>query len=81
MEHIVDIPDNIETINNVFGKDWIMGLPVREEIIRCRDCCWLIENATPEDPDGRVHFCRYIGFDMAETNGYCAWAVKKHEDM
>lgn len=53
-----------------------MGL-TDEEIIRCRDCKFLHEDATPNDPDGRVNFCSMNGIDFEGTDGYCAWAVRR----
>lgn len=47
MERIVDIPSDIETIkvglNDPLFTKMLTGFPVREEIIRCRDCDHLIE--------------------------------------
>lgn len=51
-------------------------LDASEEIIRCRDCKWFRENATPHDPDGRDNFCTQHGFDFEGDNGFCAWAER-----
>lgn len=47
-----------------------------EEIIRCRDCKWFKENATPDD-DVRPHFCKKLGIDLKDGNGFCSWGERK----
>lgn len=48
-----------------------------EEIIRCFECKWFKENASPDDPDGRYHFCVKHGFIFEYDNGFCAWAERR----
>lgn len=48
-----------------------------EEIIRCRDCKWFREGASPHDPDGRYDFCTQFGFDFRGSCGFCAWAERR----
>lgn len=47
-----------------------------ERIIRCRECKWFRENATPHDTDGRYNFCTQFGFDFKGSNGFCAWGER-----
>ena len=43
--------------------------PFREEIVRCRDCTYLIAHGTG---------CSYWDFcDVYDTNGFCAWGVRR----
>ena len=51
-------------------------LPVRERIVRCRDCAYFFENATLHDEDC-PHFCSLHGIDMAETDGFCKWGERR----
>lgn len=51
-------------------------IPVHERIVRCRDCAFFFENATPHDEDC-PHFCSLHGIDMAETDGFCKWSARK----
>lgn len=48
-----------------------------EKIIRCYECKWFKENASPDDPDGRYYFCVQHGFDFEGDNGFCAWAERR----
>lgn len=50
---------------------------LREEIIRCRDCKWFREGASPHDPDGRYDFCTQFGFDFRGSGGFCAWSERR----
>lgn len=51
-------------------------IPVREEIVRCRDCMSFMEGATPHDED-YPHFCIMHGIDLPSPNGFCAWGCRK----
>ena len=52
--------------------DWI----VREEIVRCRDCKFYIEDTEPIDP-GWPMMCADSGRDMLEPDGFCAWGERR----
>ena len=48
----------------------------REEIIRCRECKWFKEGASPHDPSGTYNLCTQFSFDFQGSNGFCAWAER-----
>lgn len=52
-------------------------LPVREEIVRCKDCKWFDRDRTPEDD--YPHFCHEIGIDLMEDDGFCAWGGRRED--
>ena len=54
------------------GYESWQWLPVREEVVRCKDCATFIRDATPHDDD-RPHFCSELGLDLADGDGFCAW--------
>ena len=80
MERIVEIPDSIETIKVTFddplSTKMLTGMPVREEIIRCRDCKFatavtfsaLLWCSQFRDNDGEMN--------AVEPNDFCAWAER-----
>lgn len=87
MERIVDIPSGIKTIkvglNDPLFTKMLTGFPVREEIIRCRDCKHVV-HTNGDWVCGR--FYRLYGdpvyiesWCMHETqpDGFCAWAEKR----
>lgn len=85
-EYIVDgaVPNHTVRVEDEREVYWHMThLPVREEIVRCRDC----KHATP-DTSGRKCYEGYlwcdeltegIGFSVA-PNGFCAWGVRKEDE-
>lgn len=47
-------------------------LPVREEVVRCRDCKYY-------EPNTYSHFtCELLTFHV-EPDGFCAWGVRREE--
>lgn len=75
MERIVEIPDNIKrTKVEPFGMASLTGWPVREEIVRCRDCQGFVSNATTDE---YPHFCTKLGIDLKDGNGFCAWGERR----
>lgn len=87
MECIVDIPYNIQRrkmkYEEAFSIKTLTGWPVREEIIRCRDCKY---HATDGITSLCNHFC--VGYwDMereedtvtrcvVDPDDFCAWAER-----
>jgi len=51
----------------------------REEIVRCRDCIYYVQDPDPIDP-GWPMMCERTGDDMVEPYGFCAWACRKSEE-
>lgn len=86
MERIVDIPSDIETIkvglNDPLFTKMLTGFPVREEIIRCRDCResrekgWKCTRFSEEIYDEAQEVGELV---MANTrpDGYCFRAEKR----
>lgn len=71
MEHEYIISDTTLSHASKFAS-----MPIEGEIIRCRDCKWFQEGATPHDPSGRYNFCSQFGFDFQGSDGFCAWAER-----
>ena len=51
---------------------WLTG----EEIVRCRDCIYYVQDLDPVDP-GWPMMCERTGDDMVEPYGFCAWGERK----
>lgn len=74
-EYIVKYPRNLTSED--LPANHTAGLPITaEKIVRCMDCVWFRENATPHDRE-RPNFCALNGFDMAGWSGFCAWGRAK----
>lgn len=83
-EYIVDGAEPNSTVlksttsNGYEHEKW---LPVREEIVRCRDCVKFSE----QEPNGEIGTCE-LGLEdtglvsIVEPNGFCAWAVGRWTD-
>lgn len=70
-EYIVKYPKNLTSED--LSANHAAGLPITaEKVVRCMNCRWFRENATPRDRD-RPHFCALNGFDMGDAYGFCAW--------
>lgn len=54
------------------GYESWQWLPVREEIVRCRDCKYY-------EPNTYSHFtCEMLTFHV-EPDGFCAWGVRRED--
>lgn len=54
------------------------GYAATEQVIRCRDCENFIQDFVPDGYfDEYPHFCKKLGIDMEDDNGFCAWGRKK----
>lgn len=69
-EYVIDLT-GVEVKTGVTGSDRIAalwGVPLREKLVRCRDC----ESATDHCEGMDIYWCeyllRYVGADM-----FCAW--------
>lgn len=62
--------------SEVLGGDITACIGPREEIVRCRDCKGIRANATPYNRE-RPHWCVTLGIDLADGNGFCAWAKRR----
>lgn len=52
---------------------------LREEIVRCRDCIYYVQDPDPIDP-GWPMMCERTGDDMVEPYGFCAWGAREEVD-
>lgn len=74
-EYIVDgaVPNHTVRVEDEREVYWHMThLPVREEIVRCRDCYYFTDS--PAWPD--AHECDYINRGV-EPDGFCAWGERR----
>lgn len=75
-EHVIDLTGvevkTIKEAHSIEAIEALWGLPVREEIVRCRDC----ESACDHYEGMDVWWCgylqRYVG-----SNGFCFWGVRR----
>lgn len=51
---------------------WFTG----EEIVRCRDCIYYVQDPDPIDP-GWPMMCERTGDDMVEPYGFCSWGERR----
>lgn len=83
-EYIVDVGDADELYFELFQKrvelfqkrvESCFGYPIREEVVRCRDCVYYGEHY------GK-HWCTLFGImtmkDMSD--GFCKWGERKKND-
>lgn len=81
-EHVVDLTQ-VETVEGLGDLDtyaWLTALPVREQIVRCKDCKhykehkWILITDVSD-------VCEFF-FDgvKVEPNGFCKWGVRKEPD-
>lgn len=74
-EHVVDFSKvATKTTGELEGFDRFMflrGLPVREGIVRCRDCKHFVTN---------IHgsYCKKSISTISDPNGYCAWGERRY---
>lgn len=72
MERIVEIPDSVKrTKVEPFGMASLTGWPVREEIVRCKDCK-RYSNTSSE----YIQWCARAEL-CTEPNGFCAWGERR----
>lgn len=79
-EYIVDGAEPNSTVlksitkNGYEHEKW---LPVRERIVRCRDCEHYFESTIDEDGDGEPSWCTHWAHEWVRDDGFCAWGEKK----
>lgn len=92
MERIVEIPDNIKRrVGELIDFVFLTGWPVREKIVRCRDCrfaymrgqdlvCNVNHRFVALDDHGLPLEAAYF---ICSPNGFCSWgeAYTKREEM
>lgn len=69
---------NFEAVPGELMKHASIDVTVKEEIVRCRDCKYYIEDSEPIDP-GWPMMCADSGRDMLEPGGFCACGERKSE--
>ena len=77
-EYIVEMYDECEKYFSEYGckPTNTQGFPLREEIVRCRDCAYICNR---EYANGlEYHTCSYFDSEHAEVepDGFCAWGVR-----
>lgn len=79
MERIVDIPNNIErrkmTFEDELSLKMLTGMPVREEIIRCRDCFYWVDEDFCNNP--QWHDFSSCTRPCTYPENFCSWAEKR----
>lgn len=74
-EYIVDgaVPNHTVRVEDEREVYWHMTyLPVREEIVRCRDCKrFSLDNSDHDYRSG--WWCHRWNTDMVKPDGFCAW--------
>lgn len=79
-EYVVDLSKIMtKTTGELDGFDHFMflhGVPVREEIVRCRDCKrFAIDQSDHEYRSG--WWCHRWDTDMVKPDGFCAWGERR----
>lgn len=78
-EYIVANAKPNQTVLKTFtrnGYEHEMWLPVREEIVRCRDCAFYAPDSDPIDP-GWPMWCERHEIDMVRPDCFCAWGERR----
>lgn len=70
-EYIVDFK-NAERVSHFESLFADFTAPIREEIVRCRDCKWCMAYSQATYCDRFAH-----ALPSVEPNGFCAWACHK----
>ena len=78
-EYVVDgaVPNHTVRVEDEREVYWHMThLPVREEIVRCRDCKrFSLDNSDHDYRSG--WWCHRWNTDMVKPDGYCAWGERR----
>lgn len=71
-EFIVDVGDADELHFAAFQKtaEFCCGYPVRGEVVRCRDCRWLMSYWMSD-------YCDYFKHAINSPDGFCKWGERK----
>lgn len=82
-EFVVDLTDvPTKTVKDPTSSDalaHLCGLPVREQIVRCKDCeHFAVDQSDHEYRSG--WWCKRWDTNMVKPDGYCAWASRKESD-
>lgn len=80
-EYVVDL-NGVETKEVVTDDDRLMalwGLPVRERIVRCRDCKHYVDHEwfIATDVSDVCHFWADGNGVKVEPDGFCKWGERK----
>lgn len=74
-EHVVDLTkvETAEGLGDVNTYEWLTALPVREQIVRCKDCKYYKEHKWILVTD-ISDVCEFFSDGVkVEPNGFCAW--------
>lgn len=81
-EHVVDLTqvEKVESLGDYDTYTWLTALPVREQIVRCKDCKhykehkWILITDVSD-------VCEFFSDGVkVEPNGFCKWGVRKEPD-
>lgn len=86
-EHIIDVSKATTGYQTVGNRSWLMGAPIKERIIRCKDCKFYNEThhkchraAIIIDVNGNVYLTDeengYLSMTDANPDGFCAWSER-----
>ena len=82
-EHIVDLTqvEKVEGLGDLDTYTWLTALPVREEIVRCKDCKYLDRKDYTKTHKVPItgSWCNWFA-DTCEQDGYCKWGEKRCDE-
>lgn len=73
-EYIVEMYDECEKYVLEYGckPTYTQGFPLREEIVRCRDCVWFTNSSH------YGAYCTNFGSPLGDDyDGFCAWGERE----
>lgn len=80
-EHVVDLTqvETVEGLGDVNTYAWLTALPVREQVVRCKDCEhyreheWILITDVSD-------VCHFWGDGVkVEPNGFCKWGKRREQ--
>lgn len=76
-EYIIDVSKATTGLQTVGNRSWLMGAPIKEQIIRCKDCKhyrdheWILITDVSD-------VCHFWGDGVkVESNGFCKWGERR----
>ena len=82
-EYVVDLSSvavkSFSELNDDERWSWLTGLPVREEIVRCRDCKHYSDHEWVQITDVSDVCYFWAGGCKVEPDGFCKWGERTGE--
>lgn len=75
-EYVIDATDAL--LGDEFDARALYGPRLKEEVVRCGDCAYYVEDPEPIDP-GWPMMCEESGRDMLGPNGFCNFGVRRSQ--